>query len=130
MVAYLSAYRTPQHGINQDVNIMNKITLDLNTSVEKGSSCSECRNKATKLLRIAWVLPSVFFCTHAAYNELVKLGDLADPTTVNILHTSGICKECGSIQRYRPSFDNTRRSLDFIPLLLQKLWQRDWEVLG
>jgi hypothetical protein len=100
---------------------MNKITLDLNTSVEKGSSCSECRNKATKLLRIAWVLPSVFFCTHAAYNELVELGDLTDPIVANTVHTSGICKECGSIQRYMPSFDDVRTSVDFIQLLLQKL---------
>jgi hypothetical protein len=131
LVAYLSASRIPQHGIIQDVNIMNKITLDLNTSVERGSSCSECGNKATKL-RIAWALPSVFFCTDATYNELVKLGDLTDPTAANILHTSGICKECGTIQRYRPSFDDVRSSVNSIPLLLQKFChreQRDLEVL-
>jgi hypothetical protein len=31
----------------QDVNIMNKLTLDLNTSVEKEASRSECNNKAS-----------------------------------------------------------------------------------
>lgn len=114
MVAYFSAYRITRHGIIQDVNIMNKIALDLNTSVEKGSSCSECHNRATKLLRIACVLPSMFFCTQATYNELVKLVDLTDPNAANIVHTSGICKECGSIQRYRPSFDDVRSSVYFI----------------
>jgi len=38
LVAYLSAYRIPQHGIIQGVNIMDKATLDLNTSVENGCS--------------------------------------------------------------------------------------------
>lgn len=101
--------------MTQDVNIMNKITLDLNTSVEKESSYSEYR-KVAKLLGIASVLASAF-CTHVTYNELV----LIDPTVTNIVHISGICKECGSIQRYRQSFDDVRSSVDFSPLLLQKL---------
>lgn len=37
---------------------MNKLTLDLNTSTEKRCRCSECNNKATKLLKIGRVLPS------------------------------------------------------------------------
>lgn len=73
LVAYLSASTIPQHGIIQDVNKMNKITLDLKTFVEKGSSCSKCGKKGT-----------------------------------NIVHISGICKECGSIQRHRQSFDDVR----------------------
>ena len=55
MVAYLSAYRTPQHGIIQGVNIMDKVTLDLNTSAEKRCGHKESYNEATKLSKITLI---------------------------------------------------------------------------
>jgi hypothetical protein len=89
---------------------MNKITLDLNNSVEKGNSCSEGEVFQIELDALQALQPAA-----------------------NIVYSGKICKECGNTQRYRQSFDDVRTPVYFISLVLQKVWhpeRLDREVLS
>ncbi|MFZ0512322.1 MAG: hypothetical protein WAM14_12005 [Candidatus Nitrosopolaris sp.] len=57
-----------------------------------------------------------------AHSELIDVTNFTE-TSEEI----NSCRECGHNDSFRPSFDDVRTSIDIIPLLIQKLQEREQE---